>query len=149
MFSPPKFAKRICWIAGAGFLLLSGCANARRCADCEGYSIPGCHGYHSTCWRPWPEECVTCPSPFMSEDAPGAIMQSGVPRRESGSVAEVRVEPQLAEAPTRMLPSAPSSISRNRRALNIQPKPVSYLPEVPVPARAPLPGDLPLFYGGK
>jgi hypothetical protein len=44
-------------------LALSGCCWGGHdpCAHCYPAGF-GCFGYHSTCWRPWPEECPTCPS---------------------------------------------------------------------------------------
>lgn len=51
--------------------LASGCASLhggphyhRACFNC--YPAWACFGYHSTCWQPWPAECVTCPSPFLA-----------------------------------------------------------------------------------
>jgi hypothetical protein len=51
--------------------LASGCASVhggphhhRACFNC--YPAWACFGYHSTCWQPWPAECVTCPSPFLA-----------------------------------------------------------------------------------
>jgi len=158
MFSSPKIAQRLLLFASAGMVLLSGCANTdwgrlrgRRWVDCDGCVIPGCFGFHSTCWRPWPEECVTCPSPYAPDSAPRELLQSKADDRTPNAVAEVRVD----ETPLpRLLPSAPSTLSSNRRTAIVQPKPVSYpvveVPTaVPVPARAPLPGDLPNFYGGR
>jgi hypothetical protein len=58
-----------------GICQLVGCCCDDPCAGCtpnmggglSGQAFtgfgPACHGYHSTCWRPWPEECVTCPAP--------------------------------------------------------------------------------------
>ena len=43
------------------------CSYDNSCEGCPGSGMlgisPPCHGYHTTCWRPWPEECVTCPAP--------------------------------------------------------------------------------------
>jgi hypothetical protein len=49
----------LAWAAAA----LSGCCSGKHdhCAECYPPSF-ACFGYHSTCWRPWPEECPTCPS---------------------------------------------------------------------------------------
>lgn len=32
---------------------------------CEVFYERPCYGYHSTCWRAWSEECMTCP-PFTA-----------------------------------------------------------------------------------
>jgi hypothetical protein len=41
----------------------------------SGY-VPVCFGYSSTCWHPWPGECITCPTyafpPQVSEPLPAA-----------------------------------------------------------------------------
>jgi hypothetical protein len=60
--------------ASVPFLLASGgCAYHRACGevhtiDC--YAAWPCYGYHSTCWRPWPGECISCPSPFLPGEPP-------------------------------------------------------------------------------
>ena len=53
-------------------LSLGGCACLELCGSCDdGYCGDACYaewpcfGYRSTCWRPWPGECITCPSPFL------------------------------------------------------------------------------------
>lgn len=53
------FVLFLAWAATA----ISGCCYGKHdaCAACYGEGYP-CFGYHSTCWRPWPEECPTCPS---------------------------------------------------------------------------------------
>lgn len=63
-------------VLGAALVLLSsGCAYHHACeghdfhpSDC--YATWPCFGYHSTCWRPWPGECLTCPSPFLPGELP-------------------------------------------------------------------------------
>ncbi|MEX2172993.1 MAG: hypothetical protein WD872_01440 [Pirellulaceae bacterium] len=37
-----------------------------------------CFGYHSTCWRPWPAECLPCPSPFSLPPL-GEVIESPQP----------------------------------------------------------------------
>jgi hypothetical protein len=52
----------VLWLASSA-AALSGCCGQHHHhhAECCGPSF-ACFGYHSTCWRPWPEECTTCPS---------------------------------------------------------------------------------------
>jgi hypothetical protein len=64
---------------------VSGCACHEVCEPCnfQGYAAWPCYGYHSTCWRPWPAECVPCPSPFMPVELPAGeavpVPDPGVP----------------------------------------------------------------------
>src|SRR6478735_1805315 len=46
-------------------LALSGCQCCSPDPCCETYYQKPCHGYYSTCWRTFPEECVNCP-PFTA-----------------------------------------------------------------------------------
>lgn len=55
------------------------------------YSDWSCFGYHSTCWRPWPEECIDCPSPFL----PVGLSTEAVPA------------PHPSDAPLTLDPAAP------------------------------------------
>src|SRR3954470_2519601 len=43
-------------------LLFAGCGLCHRCQDPCPAAPYSCYGFYSTCWRPWPEECPTCPS---------------------------------------------------------------------------------------
>jgi len=64
---------------------LAGCASCQTCPEpLANYSFRHngpcyfgplmCFGYHSTCWRAWPEECAPCPpytlTPELLESAP-------------------------------------------------------------------------------
>jgi hypothetical protein len=69
LIQPAPAAWRALVVLAAG--LASGCASLhggphyqRACFNC--YPAWACFGYHSTCWQPWPAECVTCPSPFLA-----------------------------------------------------------------------------------
>ena len=67
-------------MACLGISQLTGCCCDDPCASCPSVSWDSpCHGYHSTCWRPWPEECLTCPAPIWSP-------ASAAPSKESDSV---------------------------------------------------------------
>ncbi len=52
---------------------LGGCAchevHVEQCAG-DSFAVWPCFGYHSTCWRPWPAECIACPSPFTPMEVP-------------------------------------------------------------------------------
>jgi hypothetical protein len=114
--------------------LVSGCACMdgghhphRACFNC--YSAWPCFGYHSTCWQPWPAECVTCPSPFL---APVLSGDKGPPLEPAAVPDAVLPMPvpanEAAPAPANLGP-APSDNSWNgpssrRRAAEAQP--VSY-----------------------
>jgi len=59
------------WLAALLPLLAAGCCagyhnHSGQAASCEAgpgwYETPLCFGFYSTCWRPWPEECPSCPS---------------------------------------------------------------------------------------
>jgi hypothetical protein len=58
---------------------LSGCCCSQhdQCQECYPGGF-GCFGYHSTCWRPWPEECPTCPS-FAIAPPPQETILKDVP----------------------------------------------------------------------
>lgn len=61
-----QYSAGIILSAAIAVAALGGCCSGRHdhCghhSDYPAYSF-GCFGYHSTCWRPWPEECPTCPS---------------------------------------------------------------------------------------
>jgi hypothetical protein len=45
---------------------LSGCVTSPKTILGHPRRLPSvpCYGFYSTCWRPWPGECPTCPSPF-------------------------------------------------------------------------------------
>lgn len=42
---------------------------------------PFCFGYHPTCWRTWPEECVACPAPATCE---AVVIEDRVMERVEG-----------------------------------------------------------------
>lgn len=91
-------------VACLGITQLAGCCcndALKWCApDSYGYSQcqvyegigPACFGYHSTCWRPWPEECQTCPPPSWSD---ASTSTGKVPVLENESVAPMESTPPI------------------------------------------------------
>jgi hypothetical protein len=60
-----------CWMLSGFFLGIlcgTGCVSSQPCCEFRSSGYP-CFGYHSTCWRPWPVECVTCPSLAAAQPA--------------------------------------------------------------------------------
>jgi hypothetical protein len=78
------------------------------CEWCAGgYDTPLCFGYHSTCWRPWPEECPTCP-PFTLPP-PAEQVLPGAPMAEPPTVEPAPPTPQPEAAPPQpLLPPMPA-----------------------------------------
>ena len=69
--NPPSALVRLALLA-APLAALAGCASCQTCPEpLANYSFRHngpcyfgplmCFGYHSTCWRAWPEECPPCP----------------------------------------------------------------------------------------
>jgi hypothetical protein len=78
------------WIVAClGIGQLAGCCCNDPCVGCppemggrafrqvyEGVG-PGCFGYHTTCWSPWPDGCPTCPAPSPMPAAAGTDHKTG------------------------------------------------------------------------
>lgn len=121
-----KLQSSCCLALGAALALLvsSGCAYHRACeghdfqhSDC--YATWPCFGYNSTCWRPWPGECLTCPSPFLPGEMPAESPKS-----------------ELMPVPSEPAPPVPVPEGADP---NVPPMP-GVEPAVPAPA-APQPGE--------
>jgi hypothetical protein len=71
-----------------------------------GFPTPMCYGYHSTCWRPWPEECPPCP-PYALAETFGKPMPGGPMMPMDSPIPETPVEgiPIPAIAPEPPLPA--------------------------------------------
>lgn len=110
--------------------------------DCVCFPRGACAGYYSTCWRLWPEECVSCPvsgGPVMPGDAglPGEPFtapagESTTPANEAGPGELITPpEPPKIHAPlsppdaagSRTIPAAPapSKIARAPSSARAQP----------------------------
>src|SRR5262245_52953002 len=92
-------------------LALGGCACCDVCCPCDDhacrsicYSAWPCFGYHSTCWQPWPAECVTCPPPFT----PGSAKSETLPPAVDASQPVVPgVDPTPPTPPANSNPASP------------------------------------------
>lgn len=135
-------------LAGIAWLAcwLGGCACHGEChtVDYSCYSVWPCFGFNSTCWRPWPEECVTCPSPYAAfplkgELLPGAPLPesptpelpmpmpplpvqpmpeaSPAPANPPASIRPQSYEAPLAEGPSELAPIHRGETSSRRRSL--------------------------------
>lgn len=109
---------------------LGGCACHGECntVDYSCYAVWPCFGYQSTCWRPWPEECVTCPSPYSALPATGEVLP-GAPLIEGG-------RPELP------MPMPPAPV----QPIPAQPVPIQPMPEPPTPPANPRDGIEPQSY---
>jgi hypothetical protein len=111
MFNPPTIFKSTVLVLTMSFLLQSGCANSpfgrRRCVDCSSYTVPGCYGFHSTCWRLWPEECETCPSPFASESTSAQVSPAATDSGATYRTTESDLSTSSRRTPASLVGTAP------------------------------------------
>jgi hypothetical protein len=117
--------------------LASGCACqgpqggccGHQCGPFFGGPLPVCFGFSTTCWHPWPAECVACPTPFagmeplptskpLPPSSPAEPLDSAVPEPSA-------LEPVIPQA-TPPQPPAPEPDEQAR-----------YTPPLPVFAAAP------------
>jgi hypothetical protein len=113
--------------------LVAGCACTDHCGPADACCFVDwpCFGYHSTCWRPWPEECVACPSPYLmlvqpAEAVPApATPDSQTPDR--GLPVQPSPEPMPPmPVPMPAIPAAPGAPPGVAPAMNIAPLPEAH-----------------------
>jgi hypothetical protein len=92
---------------------LAGCASCQNCEEplaCYSFRHHGpsyfgpmmCFGYHSTCWRAWPEECPPCPPYTLT---PGLAEPVGPPLPEATQENTPLPPPGDVPLPTPAVPS--------------------------------------------
>lgn len=98
--------------------ILCGCSAGKHGCNgyCDGYQFyqPACHGYTSTCWHPWPQDCENCPPPYEQPHhyAPAAENVETVPL--PAPVYDRNEIPNLTPPPAEEPQVPQSSIKRTR-----------------------------------
>lgn len=131
MSAPGPLSRKLLWaVCAAAGLYLTSCANRGGVCNQSQKDYycgpPGCFGHYSTCWRAWPEECVSCPpftlgdslSPLESEGAnlPEEVAPPTDAVNPGGVKAEQPLPPESLPAPSsppRKMPAEDDSSSNN------------------------------------
>ena len=104
-----------CWLGGCACHTV----NVDHCAG-DSFVVWPCFGYHSTCWRPWPGECIACPSPFTPvELPPSETVPSPMPGLSPMPLPAPEAAPPVPDAPPADPPAGDNSLlepSSRRRA---------------------------------
>jgi hypothetical protein len=113
-----------------------------------GGPLPVCFGFSSTCWNPWPAECVTCPTPFGPEGIDSLPGSKPLPPTSEAVPLESPVPEPSALEPTlpQATPAEPPAPAPDEQARYSPPQPVfvaapvtAFEPELPAEHTPPPP----------